>query len=136
MPIMISSLRLGGLDESLAEEVGLYDALTVTIDDDMTPAGAAMGGGALQTGSTTGQDNILVLSARADIPLVPAPPKPPAFTSSLTFPIPEPGAEVSAGVLEPCVVDLISTPAAGGPQYGEMPTVIIDQGVREKTFGC
>ena len=125
MPITISSLRLGGLDEALAEEVGLHDVLTVTIDDEAVSsltqaAGSATGQGDTLTASEpTGPSGTAVVSARVVGPRVPAPPPPPLATSSLVSSVPEPGATAGAQSCEQNVVIDLTAPPMGVDQQVE-----------------
>ena len=83
MPITISSLRLGGLDEALAEEVGLYDVLTVTIDDEAASS--------LSRAASSASGGVAILH-----PQTAAPPTPPLTSPSsmLRDSMPEAAADV------------------------------------------
>ena len=52
IPITIQGLRLGGLDEDLANSVGLFDVLNITVDINV---GAARG--------ESGQDGVQVVAS-------------------------------------------------------------------------
>ena len=100
-----------GLYEEVAAEVGLYDVLSLAVDGSGIPAGGSSAHDGQHADAATGQGFASAIGDTA-----PASPTPPLSTSSLSSPIPEPGADVSTGVLEPFVTDLISSDAEAGPQ--------------------
>ena len=112
MPVTITGLRLGGLDEELANSAGLFDVLNLTIDMNVGAAGGAAGQDGVQVVASPGQGVASGPSAAREVsPQVPAPPTPPVFTSSLSSPIPGPGlVRAVDDVLEPVVLDLVSPP--------------------------
>ena len=111
-PVTIRGLRLGGLSEDLANSVGLFDVLNMTIDMPVDAARGESGQYGVQIVASPGQSGASGPSAaREDHPQVPAPVTP-TFTSSSTAPIPGPGLAMAMDdVLEPAVVDLESQPA-------------------------
>ena len=95
MPVTIQGLRLGGLDEELANLVGLFDVLNMTIDMNVGAAHGDSGQDGVQVMASPGQRDASDPSpAREDFPQVPAPVTP-VFTSSLASPIPGPGSHAS-----------------------------------------
>ena len=89
--------------------MGLFDVLNLTIYG-RGAAGGAAGQDGVQVVASPGQGVASEpSSAREVCPQVPAPPTP-AFTSSLSSPIPGPGLVMAVDdVLEPVVVDFVST---------------------------
>ena len=119
-----------GLYEEVAAEVGLYHVLSLAVGGSGIPAGGSSAHDGQHADAATGQGFASAIGDTA-----PASPAPPLSTSSLSSPIPEPGADVSTGVLEPFVTDLISSDAEAGPQV-ESTGIAMQGDVQVETLGA